>query len=63
MWVSNNGQGSNSPLGYEGFLWPGGEQATRSLVYQDGLIWGGIVDSQLIVGGNYYNSFLNAGKI
>jgi len=63
MWVSNNGQGSNEPSGREGFLWPGGEQANKSLVYQDGLIWGGIADSQLVVGGNYYNSFLNAGKV
>ncbi len=46
-----------------GLLWPGGEQATKMLVSADGLIWGGMVDTQLIVNGSTYLGRLNPGKI
>ena len=39
MWVSNNGDGSHDPrTDGSGFYWPGGENATLSAIFEDGLI-------------------------
>ncbi|MCJ7555071.1 MAG: hypothetical protein MUO34_14455, partial [Ignavibacteriaceae bacterium] len=64
MWVSNNGNGSHDPrTDGNGFYWPGGEDAIKSAIFEDGLIWGGIVDTQIRVNGNTYWQGLQAGKI
>ncbi|MFA4924300.1 MAG: T9SS type A sorting domain-containing protein, partial [Ignavibacteriaceae bacterium] len=64
MWVSNNGMGSNDPrTDGSGFYWPGGENATISAVFEDGLIWGAKVDTQIRVNGSTYRHGLQAGKI
>ncbi|MCJ7555048.1 MAG: hypothetical protein MUO34_14340, partial [Ignavibacteriaceae bacterium] len=64
MWVSNNGDGSHDPrTDGNGFYWPGGEDAIKSAIFEDGLIWGGIVDTQIRVNGNTYRQGLQAGKI
>ena len=45
MWVSNNGNGSHDPnTDGSGFYWPGGEDAVKSAIYEDGLVWGGIME-------------------
>jgi len=63
MWVSNNGVDCRDPMtSGGGFYWPGGENATISAIYTDGLVWGGIVDS-IRANGNVYRSGLQAGKI
>ncbi len=63
MWVSNNGDGSHDPnTDGSGFYWPGGANATTAAIFQDGLNWGGIVDS-IRVNGNTHRQGLQAGKI
>ena len=64
MWVGNNGMGSHDPrTDASGFYWPGGENATISAIYEDGLIWGAKVDTQIRVNGSVYRHGLQAGKI
>ncbi|MCX6149793.1 MAG: T9SS type A sorting domain-containing protein [Ignavibacteriales bacterium] len=62
MWASNNGSGCTTPSG-AGFLWPGGENATLSAIFADGLIWGGKVNNQVTVNGNTHRTAFAAGKI
>ena len=64
MWVSNNGDGSHDPRNdRNGFYWPGGENDTKSAIFEDGLVWGGIVDTQIRFNGNTHRQGLQAGKI
>ena len=64
MWVSNNGDGSHSPLtDGNGFYWPGGKLAKKSAIFEDGLIWGGMVNGEIRVNGNTHRQDLQAGKI
>ncbi len=64
MWLSNNGMGSHNPTtDGSGFYWPGGDEGSLTAVFADGLVWGGIVNSQILVNGNTYRYGLQAGKI
>jgi len=64
MYQSNNGDGShNNVTDGSGLFWPGGAEATKSAVFEDGFIWGGKVDGETRVGGSTYRSGLQAGKI
>ena len=60
MMISNNGMGSHYPIGQGtgGFLWPGGDSATISAIFVDGLVWGGKVNGQIRVNGNTYRNGL-----
>jgi hypothetical protein len=64
MWVSNNGDGSHDPrTSGNGFYWPGGLNATKSAIFQDGLIFGARVGREIRVNGNTHRQGLQAGKI
>jgi hypothetical protein len=64
MWFSNNGDGSHDPqTGGNGFYWPGGINAVKSAVFEDGLLFGGIVGDSIHVNGNTHRKGLQAGKI
>jgi len=64
MWISNNGDNSHEPItSGSGLLWPGGPQATLSLIFEDGLVFGGKVNGVVRVGGSTYRHGLQAGKI
>ncbi len=64
MWISNNGEGSHDPLtGGNGFYWPGGENGTKSAIFQDGLLYGGKAGGILSVNGNMYRQGLIPGAI
>jgi hypothetical protein len=64
MWVSNNGDGSHDPYtDGNGFYWPGGLGAEDAAVFEDGLVWGGVVDGEIRVNGNTHFQGLQAGKI
>ncbi|MDP2362264.1 MAG: hypothetical protein Q8M94_00690, partial [Ignavibacteria bacterium] len=64
MWVSNNGDGSHDPqTDGSGFYWPGGPNAVKSAIFEDGLVWGGKVGTEIRVGGSTYRHGLQAGKI
>lgn len=64
MWVSNNGDGSHDPrTDGSGFYWPGGRNATIPAVFEDGLIFGGKIGSEIRVNGNTHRQGLQAGKI
>ncbi len=64
MWISNNGMGSHNPQSDDsGFYWPGGENATITAIFSDGLIWGAIVGGEIRTGGATYRYGMQAGKI
>ena len=64
MWIGNNGMGSHNPYtDGAGLFWPGGENASLSLTFEDGLIWGGYIGDSLYVNGSTYRQGLQAGKI
>lgn len=64
MWVSNNGDGSHDPrTGGNGFYWPGGVNATKSAIFEDGLIWAGKIGRDVRMNGNTHRQGLQAGKI
>ena len=64
MWIGNNGDGSHDPrTDGNGFYWPGGENATLTAVFEDGLVWGGIIDGQIRVNGNTHRQGLRPGTI
>ncbi len=64
MWVGNMGILSHDPVtGNGGFLWPGGENATLSAIFTEGILWGGKVNGELRVGGNNHRGNFKAGKI
>jgi hypothetical protein len=64
MWIANNGDGSHDPrTGGNGFYWPGGLNATKSAIFQDGLIYGARVGREIRVNGNTHRQGLQAGKI
>ena len=59
MWVSNNGDGSHDPVtDGNGFYWPGGRLAIKSAIFEDGLIWGGMVNGEIRVNGNTHRQGL-----
>lgn len=64
MYISNNGDGSHDPkTGGNGFYWPGGRNATRSAIFEDGLIFGAKIGRDIRVNGNTHRQGLQAGKI
>ena len=46
-----------------GFFWPGGEDATISAIYEDGLVWGAKVNGETRVNGSTYRYGLTPGYI
>jgi hypothetical protein len=64
MYISNNGDGSHDPTtDGNGFYWPGGRQAVKSAIFEDGLIFGAKVGREIRVNGNTHRQGLQAGKI
>lgn len=64
MWVSNNGDGSHDPrTDGNGFYWPGGANAVKNAIFEDGLIFGAKVGREIRVNGNTHRQGLQAGKI
>ena len=64
MWIGNNGMGSHDPrTDGSGFFWPGGDSATISAIYTDGLVWGGKVNGEIRVNGDTYRYGLQPGRI
>jgi hypothetical protein len=65
MWVSNNGDGSHDPVtDGSGFYWPKLNNSYRlSAIFEDGLVYGCKVDTQIRVNGNTHRQGLQAGKI
>jgi len=64
MWASNNGDGSHDPrTDASGFYWPGGINATKLAVFEDGLIFGAKIGREIRVNGNTHRQGLQAGKI
>ncbi len=65
MWVSNNGDGSHSPLTDEcGLFWPKeGDAWEKSAIFEDGLIYGGVTNGEIRVNGSTYRHGLQAGRI
>jgi len=64
MWISNNGDGSHDPIADgSGFFWPGGNCAIIPSIFEDGFVYGGIVDSLVNVNGSTYRQGWQSGNI
>ncbi|MBI2419316.1 MAG: hypothetical protein HYV28_15730 [Ignavibacteriales bacterium] len=64
MMFYNNGIGSYNRAGSSsGLYWPGGDQAYQTAIFQDGLLIGAVVGTEIRVGGSAYRTGLQAGKI
>jgi len=64
MWVWNNGIGSRDPrTDGNGFYWPGGDTATQSAIFSDGLAWGGKLNGEIRVNGSLHRTGLKPGRI
>jgi hypothetical protein len=65
MWIGNNGMNAHDPVIIygPGFFWPGGEDATISAIYEDGLVWGAKVNGETRVNGSTYRYGLTPGYI
>ncbi len=64
MYISNTGDGSHDPYTTgQGLYWPGGDNATQGAVFEDGLVWAGLMNSDTVAGGSTYLQGLQAGKI
>ncbi len=63
-YYSNNGDGSFNKFSAsnEGFEFPKGSN-DGTVIFEDGLVWGGYKNDTLYVGGSTYNHGLQAGKI
>ncbi|MBE0643200.1 MAG: T9SS type A sorting domain-containing protein [Bacteroidetes bacterium] len=62
MWISNNGSTSHNPAtDASGFEWPLG--SGKHIVYQEGLVFGGMVGGEVRIGGSTYRQGLQAGYI
>ncbi len=64
MWFYNNGIGSFNPnMQGAGLYWPGGISATKTIVFMDGVVWGGKVNGKILANGNTYRTGLRPGKV
>ena len=55
MWFSNDGDGSHDPnTDASELLWPGGINAIQEVIFEDGLIYGGIIEGNYYAGGNTF---------
>lgn len=64
MWIANIGDGSHSPIDEgSGFLWPGGENATLPAIYEDGLLFGGMINGEPRINGNTHRQGVRPGVI
>jgi len=64
MWFGNDGMGSHNPItDGQGLFWPGGENAGKGAIFQDGLVWGGLLNGDTMVYGNTYREGLQPGNI
>ena len=64
MWIGNNGMGSHDPrTDGSGFYWPGGDDATISAIFADGLVSGGKVNGEIRVNGSTRRYGLTLGYI
>jgi hypothetical protein len=64
MYFSNHGEGSYNPItDGSGLYWPEGEKETKSAIYSDGLIWGGLVDGEIRADGNTHSGYQQSGVI
>ncbi len=64
MWFANNGDGAHDPeTDGSGFYWPGGKSATKSAIYEDGFLWGGIIGDSVRVNGSAYRHGIRPGNI
>ncbi|MBR9979056.1 MAG: hypothetical protein KFH87_13305 [Bacteroidetes bacterium] len=62
MWLSNNGRMAHNPgTSASGFEWPTG--SAKYVIFTDGIVWGGLVEGEVRVGGATYNAGLQAGPI
>jgi len=64
MWFSNDGNGAHDPFtGGPGLFWPGGATAYQGAVFEDGLVYAGIINGDYYAGGNSHRQGLQPGNI
>ncbi|MCF8265640.1 MAG: hypothetical protein K9I99_14160, partial [Melioribacteraceae bacterium] len=60
-WVRNNGEQDSNPNGNSGFEYPKGTR--KKAIFKSGLVWGGIQNSKIKVGGSTFWSGLLPGRV
>jgi type IX secretion system substrate protein len=64
MYFATDGSGSHDEQNSSsGFFWPGGINATQTAVFQDGPLWGGLVNGDTLVHGSTHRQGLQPGNI
>jgi len=64
MWVGNNGSGSNNPINFgPGLYWRARYDTNKSLIFADGIVWGGIVSRNIQGGASMFRHSLIGGKV
>ncbi|MDZ7335318.1 MAG: hypothetical protein ONB32_09165 [candidate division KSB1 bacterium] len=67
MWIYADGTSANEPSGNSGVYFPRGSTPKTPFIFQDGLIWGGIMndglDPRIRVGGQAYSTGTVPGRI
>ena len=64
MWFYNNGHSSFNPnMQSAGLYWPGGIYGTKTLIFHDGVVWGGKVNGKILANGSTYRTGLRPGRI
>jgi hypothetical protein len=67
MWIYADGISANMPNGNSGLFYPRGSTPSTAVIFQDGLIWGGIVNDgiepKIRIGGQAYTAGTVAGAI
>ncbi|MCA9730686.1 MAG: T9SS type A sorting domain-containing protein [Deferribacteres bacterium] len=67
MWIYSDGSSANTPSGDSGLFYPRGSSPSTAVIYQDGMVWGGIVNDggtpALRVGGQTYSAGTVPGAI
>ncbi|MAT39911.1 MAG: hypothetical protein CL946_09945 [Ectothiorhodospiraceae bacterium] len=62
MWIRTDGMTAHNPqTDGSGFEWP--KNTAQNVIFTDGIIWGGLVESEIRVGGATYRYGLQNGKI
>jgi len=64
LWFSRHGSGSHdNQTDGSGLFWPGGENGVLTSVFQDGFLWGSLINGSPMAYGNTYRTGLIAGNI
>lgn len=63
MWISNDGRSESPDYGWAGALWKNLYDSVKSVLFRDGLLWGGLVQGNTHINGSSYTTGIAPGNI